>query len=79
MNHSARRKLAAVPDWLTGIVVEVRDETPSHRMRCRECGELLCVVDDDALWILVDVARDHRQFCQDKEERIVCGCRECGL
>jgi hypothetical protein len=68
--HAARRNLTAVSDWLTGIIIEVRDELPSHRMKCRECGELLCVVDpNDSLWVLADVARDHRQFCRDKEER----------
>ena len=64
-----RRTLAPVPNWLIGIVIDVRDEIPSHRVTCRECGELLCVVDpNDSLWVLADVARDHRTFCRDKEE-----------
>lgn len=62
MSSPAKRILAATPDWLTGIVIEVRDEIASHRMRCRECGELLCVVDPGPLWVLADVARDHRCF-----------------
>lgn len=70
MGSPARRSLSPTPDWLTGIVIKIHDEGPSHRVTCRECGEIICVVDpNDSLWVLADVARDHRQFCRDKEER----------
>lgn len=68
-----KRDLASVPDWLTGIVIRRGfGGKPRHErdeLRCRQCDELLCVVAEDSLWVLADVARDHRQFCRDKEER----------
>jgi hypothetical protein len=76
------RKLSPVPDWLTGIVIgteshEVDDYNgermtwPRPALRCRQCGELLTTLDlNEPLWVLADVARDHRQFCRDTEERI---------
>lgn len=63
-----RRQLSPTPDWLTGIVV--RFVGTQTRVRCRECDGLLCsITHNDSLWVLADVARDHRQFCRDKEER----------
>ena len=37
---------------------------------CFDGSELLWVIDPgDTLWVLGDVARDHRMFCRDAEER----------
>ena len=65
-----KRQLTIVPDWLTGCVVQfIGLQDP--KVKCRQCGEVLCAIDQgDSLWVLADVARDHRQFCRDKEERL---------
>lgn len=63
-----RLDLSPVPNWTTGIVVEVGDDG-RQLLRCRHCREVVCTIDlGDQLWVLVDVARDHRMFCRDPEE-----------
>lgn len=67
MDDPGRRKLSPTPDWLTGVIVRVSG--PLTRIRCRKCDEVLCTIaHEDSLWVLADVARDHRQFCRDDEE-----------
>jgi len=59
-----------MPDWLTGLVVQFSDRQVP-KVKCRQCGENLCTIEQgDQLWVLVDVARDHRIFCRDAKERL---------
>lgn len=65
---SERRKLSSTPDWAVGCVLKIA--AGLVRLRCRKCDEvLLTVAHDDSLWVLADVARDHRMFCRDDEEQ----------
>lgn len=69
MSEPASRKLSPVPEWLLGIMI-LPTRGGIVRVRCRQCDEVLCsVTAKDSLWILADVAHDHRKFCRDDEER----------
>lgn len=73
MSEPAKRNLSSTSDWLTGISVHlmIDEDHPWPSIRCRQCGEVLCYIDPvEPLWILADVARDHRMFCRDNEERL---------
>lgn len=61
--------LTMAPEWLLGIVVRFKG-LQDPVIWCRHCGETLCAIEQgERLWTLADVARDHRKFCRDKDER----------
>jgi hypothetical protein len=59
-----------VSNLLRGILVVCELHGPHLEIRCQQCNEMLCHVEaGDSLWVLADVARDHRKMCRYAAER----------